>query len=273
MTVYGEYLFIENMAAGIFIGYLTGKILHIKPNKKRLFLSGILCGAFAFSMFWPKKRIAEIFLRLTFGVGMSRLLLGKQSFTFHVKGGCLFIAMTVSYSGLVLALMQLTGSCGLASGEGLYLGFSTYTYLLAVSLAGALMADLLVKIFNEKRREQNFFTDVTLFVNDVTIEAQGFMDSGNFLKEPLTGKPVVMASSRCVERIKKVTEIHKEQFVIIPYKSIGREGILEGFRIDKLAADGKTLLNPVLALCGEEYFDAGEMRKELILPGKIMGGE
>lgn len=273
MTVYGEYLFIENMAAGIFIGYFTGKILHIRPGLVRLLICGILCGAYSFSMFWPKKWAFEIGLRLVFGVVISRLLFKKQSHIFHLKGGCLFIGLTVLYSGLVLALMQLTRSRGMVSGEGMYLGFDSYTYLLAISLAGALMVKLLINMLNEKRREQSFFTSVTLYVNDKTIEAQGFMDSGNFLREPITGKPVVMASNRCVERIKKLTEIKAEQFVIIPYKSIGKEGILEGFRINKLVAEGKTLYNPVLALCGEDYFDAGEVRKELILPSKIMEGE
>lgn len=74
---------------------------------------------------------------------------------------------------------------------------------------------------------------VRLFYADKTIEADALIDTGNSLKEPITGCPVSIIEKEAVSDI-LAEKIGKTEMCIIPYHSIGRRGILYGIKIPKM---------------------------------------
>ncbi len=84
-----------------------------------------------------------------------------------------------------------------------------------------------------KKRKGTFIYNVKLFGygNDITIKA--LVDSGNSLREPVSGKPVSVIESEVLDRLKGVQA--PEKFKIIPYRSIGKDnGIMEGYEIPEM---------------------------------------
>jgi len=80
-------------------------------------------------------------------------------------------------------------------------------------------------------RSQNAF--VTLRVQGKEAYCKGFWDSGNSLRDPITGRPVVLLEKSILEKYK--IPIPVKGFRVIPFHSVGMEnGVLKGFVADEL---------------------------------------
>jgi stage II sporulation protein GA (sporulation sigma-E factor processing peptidase) len=67
---------------------------------------------------------------------------------------------------------------------------------------------------------------------------KGFVDTGNFLRDPISGRPVCVTTKQVMERLTP----EETQFCLVPYRGVGKEGgLLAGIRPDSavLLAPGK----------------------------------
>ena len=63
----------------------------------------------------------------------------------------------------------------------------------------------------------------------------------------------------------------ERRYTVIPYHSVGVEqGVLEGYRVDKLTVGRKILKSPVLAVCEEQHFFQDAQDLEILLPGMML---
>ena len=119
---------------------------------------------------------------------------------------------------------------------------------------------------------------VTLGGNSVTLK--GFIDTGNILRDPITGRPVCVAAKQAMEGL--VPEA--AQFCLIPYRSINKkEGLLTGIRPDSavLSASGRKpkAVNIILAVSKGELPVGQDGRRydvllhETLTEGGILQGE
>ncbi len=96
-----------------------------------------------------------------------------------------------------------------------------------------------------------------------SVETIGFVDTGNTLTEPISGKPVIILDAGLMEQLLQGTEAG---FRVIPYHSIGKEhGLLKGYCIEELriSVDGGTKKVP------QVY--AAAAPEGISLPGKYKG--
>lgn len=88
-----------------------------------------------------------------------------------------------------------------------------------------------------KRVRNNHYYEVKLlgYGNEITLKA--LSDTGNSLKEPISGKPVSIVEEGLLEQL---TDIKlPERFRVIPYHSVGRNnGIMEGYEIPEMIIEG-----------------------------------
>lgn len=88
-----------------------------------------------------------------------------------------------------------------------------------------------------KRARKNHYYEVKLlgYGNEITLKA--LSDTGNSLKEPISGKPVSVVEEGLLEQLKDVKL--PERFRAIPYHSVGKDnGIMEGYEIPELVIEG-----------------------------------
>ena len=110
-----------------------------------------------------------------------------------------------------------------------------------------------------------------------TIEATAIFDTGNSLVDPFFRRPVAVISKCLYE---KVHQIKKEQdnMIIIPYSSVGTEGILYGFKVDSITimdkrnANGEMIIikNPILAVHKNEL--SFRKKYDVLLNPKMLEG-
>ena len=77
--------------------------------------------------------------------------------------------------------------------------------------------------------------EVFLFWGETSMMFRGLVDTGNHLREPLTGRPVSILDVKCAEKLLGEGWEQQKGFFLIPYHSIGREhGWMQGITIDKM---------------------------------------
>ena len=101
---------------------------------------------------------------------------------------------------------------------------------------------------------------------------QGFIDSGNMLREPLSRRPVAVVSRTMMERILSELEDTEVRYTVVPYRSVGvSSGVMDGYRADFVRVDGRTIKKPVLAVCEDDSFlTAEEGGKQILLPASML---
>lgn len=164
------------------------------------------------------------------------------------------------------ASVWLTGGC---------FGFlKEYVWLsdwegMAVLSAFCLGAGLFFKdAMKEKERGKERFL-VWLYYNGKKKEFLGLADSGNRLKEPITGKPVSVIS---YESCKGFCDV-LSSVLYIPYRSVGtREGMLPGIVFEKMeiCREGRLfeIERPIVAVTKEPLSGSGDF--SMLLPEEFV---
>ncbi|MBR3786140.1 MAG: sigma-E processing peptidase SpoIIGA [Firmicutes bacterium] len=275
MAIYGEYLFLENFVTGIMILFFTGKILGTEPVPLRYLFCGSLCGVYAFVLFLPLAGLFSWVCKTAFSLLIVRIAFGKRERKKLLQGAAVFLGITILYGGIAIALLTSFSRTGVTAAAGVYLAPLTYFSVTAAAFTAALFLWFLLKILRAKRLETRRVMETELILDRSSWKLQGFIDSGNDLKEPLTGRPVCIVDRQLGEQMLQeasVSNLMETRYTVIPYRSVGVErGILQGFRMDAIRfSDGFTVRNPVIAFCEEGHFRGPQGETQILLPAGLL---
>lgn len=257
MVIYAEYLFLENFITGAIILVLTGKMIGVRIKKSLLALGSILCGAYSFILFWDSLAPWIIILsKLSFSVFLILIVFQTTKLRLFFRTVLIFYLISFAMGGITIGAMYFMKLSGVTHNSAIYLEGMTYlniavgctlTYIIFINLASYIKGRLI--------REKTT-ADVIIELENKKVEMKGLVDTGNFLKDPLTGKPVLIISIAAAKKIlpleiveittneENVQELYKKlmesdfanRIRFIPYKSIGEgKGMLIGVRPDKIS--------------------------------------
>ena len=99
---------------------------------------------------------------------------------------------------------------------------------------------------------------VTLRQGTRVYVAEGLIDTGNRLKEPVSGRPVHVAVREVIEALSpKVRGV-----TYVPYRSVGGEGLLPAVTLDEIKVEQEgncyTLMRPLVAVVKQPLSPTGE---------------
>ncbi|MGN0377340.1 MAG: sigma-E processing peptidase SpoIIGA [Suilimivivens sp.] len=117
------------------------------------------------------------------------------------------------------------------------------------------------------KEKKNHFCKIILPGDQGEITVYGLIDTGNGLKDPVSGKEVAVLEEKVWEGMQKCKRA--EKYKIIPFHSIGKEnGILEGYQVDQIRIEEKTgfrnLENVIIAVFKGNISAKGDY--QIILP-------
>jgi len=125
----------------------------------------------------------------------------------------------------------------------LKLEFNNMCYLISLSIA-PLILYLYVKEQRELKKIVNYYKKVIITLkNNKIIELNGFVDSGNKLKDPITNKYIILVNKKI---IKGIYNIRSPMYV--PIKTVNKNSLLECIPVNKIEIDSKTYNNYLLGL-------------------------
>ena len=248
VEIYGEYLFLENFITGILLLLLTGRLSGEHPVKIRLFAGGLLCGMSGFLILLPIRGIASVGIRLAVSVSVTITVFGGSSLWIILKKTCLFLGFTFLSGGVAMAFLLWQQIPAISGGGTLYVQLYTYGKLLCYGILAFALTDGFVHLLQNVRMEKATKGKLKIFLNDRVFEMSAVLDTGNYLKEPLSGRPVILVDKIGAARFPdRETEEMKNRTAAIPYRAVGTDhGILLGFRSDKAIFEGRQMKGAVI---------------------------
>lgn len=186
---------------------------------------------------------------------MVRVSFGRQRQILR-RGVMLLYGCTFATGGLLVWLRRLFP----------YL-FSNYT--MPVILAGASILFLGIRGFlTSYKRNRQSVVPVQLVMQGATYKATGLFDTGNSLREPISGKPVCVLDSQLARMIKESVPV--QRIVLIPFHTVGKDcGILYGARLDRLCIEDESKLTipDAIVAFSHQNFARSEKYQILLHPG------
>jgi len=121
--------------------------------------------------------------------------------------------------------------------------FNNLCYVISLIIA-PLILYLYIKEQKELKKIVNYYKKVVIILkNNKVIELNGFIDSGNKLKDPITNKYIILINKK---RLKGIYNIRSPMYV--PIKTVNRTSLLECISIKNIIIDNKSYSKYLLGL-------------------------
>ncbi len=221
----------ENFIAGLLLLLLTSKITGIYTRLWRIIIASVLCGLTGFIIFLPVKGMLSVIIRLLTGVLCTAAAFGKREL---VKISAVFLIMTFMAGGAVMALMLWMQQPSVTHQGIIYMDAVTYIKLICYGILALGFAYWFVRLVRKRGADINAKGKVCFIIDGESYFFRAFADSGNSLREPISGKPVVLLDIRGAAGLPFRSSDLPDRYRVIPYRAVGTEaGNLDGIRTDK----------------------------------------
>lgn len=251
--VYADVLFLVNFSMDVISLYVTARLCASKISAKRLALGGIIGGIYSvLSLVLGLNFYLEIFIFLLVCVLMCAVSLYPDGFLSALKySAVMFVAssllggvMTVSYGFLDSFFSEV-------SGEAIPKNFSplVFVILALLSMAAALF---MCSLHGSGNMPDKCEVKIKIFGKEIAVS--GIFDSGNMLRDSLSGRAVIVVDARALSGVfsKKfldgaacgdtaalytLSNKEKSRFRLIPAQSVGGSSYLWGITPDLVSIE------------------------------------
>ncbi len=232
MVIYGEYLFAENFIAGLLLILLTGKVTGYIPSAARTLMAAVLCGLSGFMIFIPLGGLLSAAVRIGTGMACAAAAFGLRNI---LKTSAVLLVLTFLSGGAAMAILLWRQEPVITHQGIIYMDAVTYLWLLFSGILAFGITYWFVKLIRTRTCDIAARGKVCLVIDGKTYYFKAFADSGNHLREPMTGKPVVLIDEKGAQKLPfKVWDL-PQRYRVIPYKTVGVDkGSLDGLRTDMI---------------------------------------
>ena len=225
MTVYLDVVFVENVLMNYIIIFAVGVVLKTDCKKFRIFMASCIGAVYTVVMYLNIIPIYSNFImKFILSIVIVYVSFKPNNFKQLLKKLLIFYLISFAFGGCIFALMYFLKPQMARIRNGVFVG----TYPIKVGVIGALIAFLVVqvsfKLVKTKFSKKDMICDVELFINGKFARVKALLDTGNLLKEPLTGYPVIVVE-------------HKSLYPCLSEKILNNLDIIIGGDIDDLAKD------------------------------------
>ncbi len=257
MTIYIDIIILENLIMNYIILYATGLI-----SKNKIYYFRILCASLIGAIYSVTQYISKLqvysnwMLRIILSIVMIFIAFYPQNVKKMCKNLMLFYLTTFTFGGVATYLIYMLKPESIIIKNGMFVG----TYVLKVIFMGAIIGTIVLiisfKLAKNKITKKDMICQVKITLNKKDKILNAIVDTGNMLKEPITGNPVMVVERSSLydlmpkeilnntEEIlggdfEKIPEEVKNEYIpklkMIPFSSLGKQnGMLIGIKPDKV---------------------------------------
>lgn len=163
----------------------------------------------------------------------------------------IFYLTSFTFGGVTFALLYFISPGNILFENGKLVG----TYPLKMILIGGLIGFFIIiisfKSIKNKISKKDMLCNISIVFEEGKVDINAIIDTGNFLKEPLTGKPVIIVEKDTLKKVipvnilenmqeiingtKEIEEKYISKIRLIPFTALGTEnGLLLGIKPEKL---------------------------------------
>ena len=202
MTVYLDIVLAENVFMNYIILYATGIIYKSNMKSIRLVLSSLIGGIYAIASYINVLEIySNIFFKILLSIIMIYVAFNPKKTKILAKLVIIFYLASFVFGGVAFSLLYFIKPQDIFMKNGIYIG----TYPLKVVVLGAIIGFIVIKsafkTIKGKLTRKDMFCNITLSINGKEEKVRAMIDTGNLLREPITGKPVMVVEKMSLQNI------------------------------------------------------------------------
>lgn len=249
-TVYIDIIFLENLFMNFIILFATQTILKSNIKIIRTFIASILGGIYAILMYMSEIRIySNICLKIILSLAMVEIAFNPKSIKSFFKYLVIFYLTSFTFGGVAFALIYFVSPENVVFNNGRLVG----TYPIKMILLGGILGFIIIvssfKNIKKKISKTDMLCNIKITIENKSKSLISIVDTGNFLKDPISKAPVIVVNSQSLtgilpgeilDNIKDIingVNVNIGQYIkkirIIPFSSLGKEnGLLLGIKSD-----------------------------------------
>lgn len=235
MIVYADILFLINfLSCYILIGIMC-RFKQKKIPKKRKLLSSLCGGCAAMVIFILDLEHYIVSAILFFSsVGIVFICFGKKALVMNMA---IFLVLFMLYGGVVTTFVSLLGGSTnlFIKNNIIYFDINTGIFAISFICAYPLVCFFFKLIQKHSKRRLH---SLMIINKGQSICVDALFDSGNLLKDPISGKDVIILEEAQAKKI--VTQ--NEDFFKIPFSTISGSDTMDAFVADMIIIDDKHIL-------------------------------
>lgn len=287
MTIYVDVVLLENLCMNYIILFGTAYIIKIRIKQIRIILASLLGAVYAvlaYAEIFPM--YANLITKIILSICMIYIAFNPKKIKGLIKELIVFYLVSFALGGCAFALLYLVRPQDIFMKDGVYIG----TYPLKIALLGGIVGFIITyiafKVVKTRITKNEIIYKAVVNIRGKQLEINVLLDTGNMLKDPISGDSVIMIEKnklnsifpeKILNNIDKIlggdlesTESleYRKRLRFIPFTSVGKQnGMLLGIKADSVTiiTDVEEIINK-RAIIGiyEKTFSKSEKYSGLI---------
>ncbi len=285
-TVYVDLLFLINFSMDFLCFYITSRILSEKLSTARTLMAAAVGGIYAdLALFISMGSIASLIIDLSVCALICCIANYKKG---RVRAlplyTLVYLAVSMALGGFMTAIFNMLNKVDIPIEGETSEGISVWLFAVLAGVS-ALMTLIGGRFF--KRRSGEIISEVVVVYSGKTKKLRAMTDTGNLLREPISGKPCLLVDIRALsgvvpERVIQTARGEKgrgldglsvndaKNIRLIPIKTANAESTLIGLRVDKIEIVGERGRREVDAVIALSDIGASANGSEALIPSELL---
>lgn len=263
MTIYLDIILLENVCMNYIILYTTGFLLKQKMKPLYLLIASLIGSIYAVLSYIKANMLIEnSILKIILSITMTYIAFHPKHIKLLGKELIMFYFISFVFGGCAFALLYFLKPQDILIRNGVFVGTYPMKIGILAAMIGFVVTGIGIKIARRKTGKKDWICTVKIHFEFKSIKIKAFVDSGNMLKDPITGTPVIVVEKNSLKGLfvdnilddideilggeKVVKEPYITKFRVIPFTSLGKQnGMLLGFRPDYVIVEQNDTENEI----------------------------
>ncbi len=260
MTVYLDIIFLENFILNFIILYAVSLVIKEKVGYIKSTIASLLGASYViiyclinFQSKW------NLIFKIILSVAMVYISFMPKSFKEFIKQITFFYLVSFVFGGASLGVIYMVNAGKISIRNGIIVGnYTLKTIFIGVILAFTIIT-VAFKFVKNRISKKDLFCNIKIIINQSKINVKAVIDTGNFLKEPITNIPVIVVEKDILKNfvpkeilenienilggdLKNIPESIQNEYMsklkVIPFSSLGKQnGMLLGIKADGVVVE------------------------------------
>lgn len=253
MSVYLDVILLENLLMNYIILFATGIVMKRKIKHIRIIISSLIGSVYAIVIYLKVVTIASnIIMKIILSISMVWLAFCEENYKLLLKDLLMFYLVSFIFGGCSFALIYFISPENVRMNNGVLVGLYPLKVTLIAGIVAFVVIQIAFKITKNKLSSSDMLCQVKIYFAGKSEKVKMLIDSGNMLKDPIKGYPVIVVERKAIEKILpedliqllidieggdvgNIENKYISKIRLIPFASLGKQnGMLVGIKVEKV---------------------------------------
>ena len=260
MTIYLDIIFLENFILNFIILYAVSLVIKEKAGCIKLMIASLIGASYVIIYYLINFQSKwNLIFKIILSVVMVYISFMPKSFKEFIKQITFFYLVSFVFGGASLGVIYMVNAGKIYIRNGIIVGnYTLKTIFIGVILAFTIIT-VAFKFVKNRISKKDLFCNIKIIINQSKINVKAVIDTGNFLKEPITNIPVIVVEKDILKNfvpreilenienilggdLKNIPENIQNEYMsklkVIPFSSLGKQnGMLLGIKADGVVVE------------------------------------